>query len=192
MRRSGALVVVSSQLPVGSAATLERRMTDAGRDDLRLRLRARESAARAGTRDVPLPRPVRRRRALRRGSRPTGGRCSTAFGARVEWMGVESAEMTKHALNAFLATSVAFINEVAAICESVGADAVRRRPWPEERAAHRAARLPRARRRLRRRDPGARHPLPQRAGADAGSPGRGGREASPPATPSIATGHVAP
>jgi UDPglucose 6-dehydrogenase len=26
---------------------------------------------------------------------------------------VESAEMTKHALNAFLATSVAFINEVA-------------------------------------------------------------------------------
>ena len=38
-------------------------------------------------------------------------------------MRVESAEMTKHALNGFLATSVAFINEVAAICESVGADA---------------------------------------------------------------------
>ena len=31
--------------------------------------------------------------------------------------------MTKHALNGFLATSVAFINEIAAICESVGADA---------------------------------------------------------------------
>jgi UDPglucose 6-dehydrogenase len=45
------------------------------------------------------------------------------FGADVEWMRVESAEMTKHALNGFLATSVAFINEVAAICESVGADA---------------------------------------------------------------------
>jgi UDPglucose 6-dehydrogenase len=42
---------------------------------------------------------------------------------RVEWMGVESAEMTKHALNAFLATSVTFINEVAALCERVGADA---------------------------------------------------------------------
>lgn len=42
----------------------------------------------------------------------------------VEWMGVQSAEMTKHALNAFLATSVAFINEVAAICERVGADAL--------------------------------------------------------------------
>jgi UDPglucose 6-dehydrogenase len=38
-------------------------------------------------------------------------------------MSVESAEMTKHALNAFLATSVAFINEVAVVCEHVGADA---------------------------------------------------------------------
>jgi UDPglucose 6-dehydrogenase len=38
-------------------------------------------------------------------------------------MSVESAEMTKHALNAFLATSVSFINEVATVCESVGADA---------------------------------------------------------------------
>jgi len=39
------------------------------------------------------------------------------------WMSVESAEMTKHALNAFLATSVTFINEIATICEQVGADA---------------------------------------------------------------------
>ena len=31
--------------------------------------------------------------------------------------------MTKHALNAFLATSVTFINEIAALCEQVGADA---------------------------------------------------------------------
>jgi len=42
---------------------------------------------------------------------------------KIEWMSVESAEMTKHALNAFLATSVVFINEIAALCESVGADA---------------------------------------------------------------------
>src|SRR5262249_54692171 len=40
-----------------------------------------------------------------------------------EWMSVESAEMTKHALNAFLATSVTFINELARLCEVVGADA---------------------------------------------------------------------
>jgi UDPglucose 6-dehydrogenase len=42
---------------------------------------------------------------------------------RIEWMSVESAEMTKHAINAFLATSVTFANELAAICEMVGADA---------------------------------------------------------------------
>jgi UDPglucose 6-dehydrogenase len=45
------------------------------------------------------------------------------FTNQIEWMSVESAEMTKHALNAFLATSVTFINEVAALCEQVGADA---------------------------------------------------------------------
>jgi UDPglucose 6-dehydrogenase len=38
------------------------------------------------------------------------------------WMSIESAEMTKHAINAFLATSICFINETAAICEIVGAD----------------------------------------------------------------------
>jgi UDPglucose 6-dehydrogenase len=37
-------------------------------------------------------------------------------------MTVESAEMTKHAVNAFLATSVAFINELSRICHQVGAD----------------------------------------------------------------------
>jgi UDPglucose 6-dehydrogenase len=42
---------------------------------------------------------------------------------KVEWMSVESAEMTKHAINAFLAVSVTFANEIAAICELVGADA---------------------------------------------------------------------
>lgn len=42
---------------------------------------------------------------------------------RIEWMSVESAEMTKHAINAFLATSVVFANEIASLCELVGADA---------------------------------------------------------------------
>lgn len=42
---------------------------------------------------------------------------------RVEWMSVESAEMTKHAINSFLAISVTFANEIASICELVGADA---------------------------------------------------------------------
>lgn len=41
----------------------------------------------------------------------------------IVWMSIESAEMTKHALNAFLATSVVFINELSVLCERVGADA---------------------------------------------------------------------
>ncbi|MCS6866091.1 MAG: nucleotide sugar dehydrogenase [Gemmataceae bacterium] len=45
------------------------------------------------------------------------------FGGERVWMSVASAEMTKHAVNAFLATSVAFINELARLCEVVGADA---------------------------------------------------------------------
>jgi UDPglucose 6-dehydrogenase len=38
-------------------------------------------------------------------------------------MKIESAEMTKHAINSFLAVSVCFANEVAGICEQTGADA---------------------------------------------------------------------
>ncbi len=40
------------------------------------------------------------------------------------YMSIESAEMVKHALNGFLATSVVFANEVANICADVGADAM--------------------------------------------------------------------
>lgn len=35
------------------------------------------------------------------------------------WMSIKSAEMTKHAINSFLALSVAFINELALICEEI-------------------------------------------------------------------------
>ena len=53
--------------------------------------------------------------------------------------------MTKHAINAFLATSVTFINELAALCERVGADAKEVERGLQDRAADRTARLPRRR-----------------------------------------------
>jgi UDPglucose 6-dehydrogenase len=43
--------------------------------------------------------------------------------APIIWMQRRSAEVTKHALNAFLATSVTFMGELSEICELVGADA---------------------------------------------------------------------
>jgi UDPglucose 6-dehydrogenase len=45
------------------------------------------------------------------------------FTRQVVWLSIESAEMVKHGVNAFLATCVTFANELASICERVGADA---------------------------------------------------------------------
>ena len=41
---------------------------------------------------------------------------------RLIFMDIKSAEMAKYASNAFLATKISFINEIANICEKVGAD----------------------------------------------------------------------
>ena len=62
------------------------------------------------------------------------------FSDNLIWMSVLSAEMTKHAINAFLATSVTFINELATLCEVAGANArdVERGLKSEERIGARA------------------------------------------------------
>ena len=117
------LVVVSSQLPVGSAQQLRDRCIATYGDGgprvacvpENLRLGQALDAFRAARRFVAGVRGERDREELAGMLAP--------FTDRVEWMGVESAEMTKHALNSFLATSVAFINEVASLCEPLGADA---------------------------------------------------------------------
>ncbi len=119
----GALVIVSSQLPVGSVAALRARcLADRGDRALRfacvpenLRLGAALEVFREPDRIVAGVSSEEDRRELAELLAP--------FSREVQWMRVESAEMTKHALNGFLATSIAFIDEVAAICESVGADA---------------------------------------------------------------------
>ena len=47
----------------------------------------------------------------------------SSISARLEWMQTKSAEMAKNTINSFLAISVCFANEIASICERVGADA---------------------------------------------------------------------
>jgi len=116
-------VLVSSQLPVGSIARLEalaralRPLEAPGfacsPENLRLG-KALEVFLRPD-RIVVGTRSQRDRDCIARALQP--------LGAPVEWMTVESAEMTKHAINAFLATSVVFANELATLCERVGADA---------------------------------------------------------------------
>jgi UDPglucose 6-dehydrogenase len=56
-------------------------------------------------------------------ARETISQLITPITERIEWMSVASAEMVKHATNAFLATSVTFINEIATLCEYTGANA---------------------------------------------------------------------
>jgi len=115
--RSGTVVIVSSQLPVGTCARLagmrpevcvacvpeNLRLGNAiatFREPDRVVVGVREADAAATITAVLAP-----------------------ITTRIEWMGVESAEMTKHAINAFLAVSVTFANEIAAVCERIGADA---------------------------------------------------------------------
>ena len=125
--KDGAAVLVSSQMPVGSVRGLAERF-----------------AAVAGGRRVGFacsPENLRLGKAIdvfKHPERIVIGTDDAADGglarSRIEpvaarfcplllWVSIEAAEMVKHALNAFLATCVTFINEVATVCERVGADA---------------------------------------------------------------------
>ena len=116
----GTLVVISSQLPAGTTRRIEQAFAARKRVDFiyspeNLRLGKAMDAFLKPDRVIAGAREERARRKFAELMAPITN--------NVEWMSVESAEMTKHALNAFLATSVTFINEIATICEKVGADA---------------------------------------------------------------------
>jgi len=49
----------------------------------------------------------------------------SVISAPIMRMNLKTAEMTKHAINAFLATSISFANEMGNLCDEVGADASR-------------------------------------------------------------------
>lgn len=120
--KRGVLVLISSQVPVGSTRRLEEAAVRLGRSDLSFAYSPEN--LRLGKAIEVFTTPDRVVVGLRReADRARIEELLKPFTTRIEWMSIESAEMTKHALNAFLATSVAFINEIATICEHVGADA---------------------------------------------------------------------
>ena len=114
---AGALVLISAQLPVGTCAALEKEFPQFhfaySPENLRLgkALDAFEKAERVvvGVRNDA-------KRALL-------AELFAPFTPQVLFMRTESAEMVKHSLNAFLAVSITFINEIARLCEHTGADA---------------------------------------------------------------------
>jgi UDPglucose 6-dehydrogenase len=120
---SGQEVLISSQLPVGTSRTLEAMFTEA-RPGVSVSFSYSPENLRLGKAISVFTQPDRVVIGVRtEQSRQVFTELLAPFTNHIEWMSVESAEMTKHALNAFLATSVTFINEIATLCEQVGADA---------------------------------------------------------------------
>ena len=120
---AGQQILISSQLPVGSARRLEAMLAEV-RPNLEISFSCSPENLRLGKAISVFTEPDRVVIGIRNDeSKKVFAELLSPFTNRIEWMSVESAEMTKHALNAFLATSVTFINEIAVICEQVGADA---------------------------------------------------------------------
>lgn len=118
-----ALVLISSQVPVGTTRRLEE-LFAAQANDRRVGFAYSPENLRLGHAIDVFLRPDRVVVGIRaEADRDKVARLLEPVTSRIEWMSVESAEMTKHALNAFLGMSVAFANEIAALCEQVGADA---------------------------------------------------------------------
>jgi UDPglucose 6-dehydrogenase len=121
--RDGAIVLVSAQLPIGTVSNLERafartadgRSVEFACSPENLRLGLAVESFRNPSRIVVGLRSSRAREVL---SALLGRFCNNLI-----FTSVESAEMAKHALNAMLAASITITNELAVICERVGADA---------------------------------------------------------------------
>lgn len=119
--RPGTLLVVSSQVPVGFTRRLER---DWRSSEPSLSFACSPENLRLGHAIQAFLEPDRV--VLGTGTDVKKERLESLFAPfcqRLEWMSLESAEMTKHALNGFLALSVVYANELARLCEQVGADA---------------------------------------------------------------------
>jgi len=114
-------ILVSSQLPVGSSDSIQKILQYSGRDGS---VTVQPENLRLGMAVESFFHPARIIAGTHDGSPDELViELFSGIDAPIVWMNRRSAEVTKHALNAFLATSVTFMGEIAEICESVGADA---------------------------------------------------------------------
>jgi UDPglucose 6-dehydrogenase len=121
--KDGAVVLVSAQLPVGSVGKLEQAFARQAGGRI-VSFACSPENLRLGKAIEVFQNPGRIIVGTRGGqARPVLEPLLKTFCQNLVWMSVESAEMVKHGLNSFLALSVTFANEIATLCEQVGADA---------------------------------------------------------------------
>ncbi len=120
-----ATIVTKSTVPVGTGRRIAE-IVRAARPDLEFDVASNPEFLREGNAIGDFMRPdrvvigaesERAREVLRRLYRPL-----YLIEAPIVFTGIETAELTKYAANAFLAMKVTFINEMADLCEKVGAD----------------------------------------------------------------------
>lgn len=120
--RDGQMVIISSQVPVGTCRRLHAKISGAGKkigfcySPENLRLGSAIEAFMKPERIVfGVSDPSLRSRLEEVFSMVSGERI---------FMGLESAEMVKHAMNSYLATMISFSGEISDLCEHSGANAV--------------------------------------------------------------------
>ncbi|MEW6221769.1 MAG: nucleotide sugar dehydrogenase [Candidatus Hadarchaeota archaeon] len=118
--RDGSVIVVSSQVPVGTCAEIKNVVSRGAEVDIchvpeNLRLGTALDSFLKPDRVVIGANEVSTMRKVKKLFQPLGCELIT--------MGVESAEMAKHALNAYMAACISFINEISDLCELSGASA---------------------------------------------------------------------
>ena len=120
--KSDAYVLISAQLPAGSARLLKK-MANSLRPSNDFKFAVQPENLRLGK---SLKSFIDAERIIV-GTESSGPevvleKLYSKFNIPIIWMSLESAEMVKHAINAFLATSITFIGEISDICERVSAN----------------------------------------------------------------------
>jgi UDPglucose 6-dehydrogenase len=120
--KDNVILLVSSQIPVGTSAVLVEHLREA-RPDLSFVYAYSPENLRLGDALNCFLTPER----VIVGTDPVSAKRIEAvlapLSTRIVTMDPASAEMVKHALNAYLATSISFANDIADVCEHHGADA---------------------------------------------------------------------